>query len=133
MNLSLHLGMLGALEAGLIALVIGVLSYGLWHLIMRRAGGSTAQAIGWSMLTAVVIGAGIDIWNLFYLGVMKLESPMYARMALQKIHDPGSLGTRVVLEVTGAMVGVVIGWLLFSGGFHKETAAEEADGTPGSK
>lgn len=133
MNLSLHLGMLGALEAGLIALLIGVLAYGLWHLIMRRAGGSAGQTLGWSMLTAVVIAAGIDIWNLFYLGVMKLESPLYARMALQKIHDPESLGTRVVLEVTGAMVGVVIGWLLFSGGFHKEASTREAGETPGSE
>lgn len=126
MNLPLHLGLLGALEAGLIALLIGVLAYGLWHAIMRRAGGSNAQAIGWAMLTAVVIAAGIDAWNLFYLGVMKLESPLYARLALQKIHDPGSLGTRVVLEVLGAMLGVVVGWQLFSGGFHKEISTEAA-------
>lgn len=124
MNLPLHLGLLGALEAGLIALLVGVLVYGLWHQIMRRAGGSSGQAIGWAMLTAVVIAAGIDAWNLFYLGMMKLESPLYARLALQKIHDPESLGTRVVLEVLGAMTGVVIGWYLFSGGFHKEISAQ---------
>lgn len=120
MNLPLHIGLLGALEAGLIALLIGVLSYGLWHWIVRAFGGSTGHALGWAFVTAIVVGAGTDAWNLFYLGMMKLESPLYARLALQGIHDAGSVGTRVLLEITGAMVGVVIGWQLFTGGFREK-------------
>lgn len=118
MNLPLHLGFLGALEAGLIAMLVGVLAYALWHWLMRAFGGSVAQTIGWAGVTAVAVAGGIDAWNLFYLGIMKLESPLYARLALQGIHDPGSLGARVVMEVVGAMVGVVIGWRLFSDGFQ---------------
>ncbi|HYM87224.1 MAG TPA: hypothetical protein VET30_10910, partial [Pseudoxanthomonas sp.] len=97
MNLPLHLGLLGALEAGLIAVLVGLLAYALWRWIVRLAGGTVGHAIGWACVTAVAVAAGIDSWNLFYLSVVKLESPLYARLALQGIHDAGSLGTRVVL------------------------------------
>ena len=129
MNLPLHLGFLGALEAGLIAMLVGVLAYALWHWLMRTFGGTVAQTVGWAGLTAVVVAAGIDAWNLFYLGIMKLESPLYARLALQGIHDPGSLGARVVMEVTGALAGVVIGWRLFSSGFGKENVEDKGENT----
>ena len=62
----------------------------------------------------VLIGAGTDAWNLFYLGISRLESPLYARIALQGIHDPDGLGSRVVLEIAGALTGVVLGWQWFS-------------------
>lgn len=123
MNLPLHLGFLGAIEAGLIALLAGILSYGLWRWLMRRAGASIGHAIGWACVTAMVVAGGIDAWNLFYLGVMKLESPLYARLTLQSIHDAESLGARVVCEVAGAMCGVAIGWQLFSGGFREKSVS----------
>ena len=47
------------------------------------------------------------------LGISRLESPLYARLALKGIHDPDGLGARVVLEVAGALAGVVIGWQWF--------------------
>lgn len=112
MNLPLHLGWLGVLEATLIAFVAGVLCFAFWHWLCRRTGWGEARAIGWACVSAIVIAAGIDSWNLFYLGVAKLESPVYARIALAKIHDPDFLGTRVVLEWTGALAGVVLGWIL---------------------
>lgn len=65
-------------------------------------------------MIAVVASAGIDAWNLFYMGMMRLESPLYARLFLAGIHDPNELGSRVVLEVAGAIGGVALGWLLFS-------------------
>lgn len=114
MNLPLHYGFLGALEAGLIAFAIGVLCFLLWHWLCRRTGWSIGHAIGWACVTATLIGAGIDAWNLFYLGIMKLESPLYARLALQGIHDAESLGARVVCEVAGALSGVAMGWQWFS-------------------
>ena len=123
MNLPLHLGFLGAMEAGLIALLAGILSYGLWRWLMRRAGASVGHTIGWACVTAVVVAGGIDAWNLLYLGVMKLESPLYARLALQSIHDAESLGARVVCEVAGAMAGVAVGWQLFSGGFREKNVS----------
>jgi hypothetical protein len=114
MNLPLHFGLLGSLEAGLIALLIGLGVYWVSQSLCRRAGLSLGHAVGWACLAAVAIGAGWDIWNLFYTSIVRLESPLYARLALQSIHDPDQLGGRVVLEVAGALAGVALGWRLFS-------------------
>ena len=111
MNLPLHLGWAGALEAGLIALLVGALAYALFHVIGARSRWTPGHAIGWSCLVAVVVAAGIDIWHLFYMGVVKLESPVYARIALSKIHDPDGLGIRVLMEVLGALLGVTLAWM----------------------
>ena len=113
MNLPLHYGWLGVLEASLIALVVGALCFAFWRWLCRRAGWSEARAIGWSCVSAIAIAAGIDSWNLFYLGVVKLESPLYARIALSKMHDADFLGTRVFMEWSAALTGVVMGWALF--------------------
>lgn len=112
MNLPLHFGLLGALEAGLIALFVGLLAFAAFHALSVRLRWSPGHSIGWSCLAAVAIAAGLDIWNLFYLGVVRLESPVYARIALQSIHDPNGLGTRVVMEIAGAVAGVALGWVI---------------------
>ncbi|KAF1687374.1 hypothetical protein B1992_05225 [Pseudoxanthomonas broegbernensis] len=127
MNLSLHTGLLGALEAGLIAFLIGVAVYAGWAWVCRRAGLSIGQAVGWGAAIAVVVAAGIDTWNLFYLGVAKLESPLYARLALAGIHDADHLGARVLLEVIGSLCGTVLGWWLFSGRLGVDAAAADGD------
>ena len=114
MNLELHYGLLGSLEAALIALAIGFVVYFLWWQVCCRAALSPGHAIGWACLAAVAIGAGVDGWNMFHLGMVQLESPLYARLALAGIHDPDQLGTRVVLEVAGALAGVGLGWRAFS-------------------
>jgi len=129
MNLPLHFGFLGALEAGLIAFVIGLLVYAAWQAVCRALGWSIGHAIGWSCVFAVAIGGGVDAWNMFYLGMMKLESPLYARIALQAIHDPGSLGARVICELAGALSGVVMGWQWFSRGRSKENVLNDAEKT----
>lgn len=129
MNLPLHMGLLGVLEAGLIALLVGILSYGLCQLVVRAVEGSMGQALGWACLTAVLVAAGIDTWKLFSLGMMKLESPLYARLALQGIHDPAFLGTRVVVQVVAALTGVALGWLWFSRRWREESATVEQKGT----
>lgn len=113
MNLVLHDGLLGSLEAALIALAIGLVVSGVGWQVCRRAGLSQGHAIGWACLVAVAIAAGIDSWKLFYLGMVRLESPLYARLALSGIHDPDQLGTRVVLEWLGAVTGVGLGWWWF--------------------
>lgn len=114
MNLYLHMGLLGSFEAALIAFGIGLLAYALMHVVCRRAGGSRGHAIGSACLLAIAVGAGIDLWKMFYLSVMQFESPLYARIALADIHDPDQLGTRVVLELAGALCGVGVSSCAFS-------------------
>ena len=120
MNLPLHFGFLGALEAGLIALLVGVLAYALLQCVVRKLHGSVGHALGWGFVVAAAVSAGVDTWNLFYLGMVRLESPVYARLALQGIHDPDALGIRVVCEIIGAGVGVWLGWQWLSEGFRKK-------------
>ena len=48
------------------------------------------------------------------MGIVRLESPLYARLFLATIHDPNELGSRVVLEIAGALAGVALGWVMFS-------------------
>ena len=124
MNLPLHFGFLGAMEAGVIALLIGVLAFLFWRWLMRLTGGSIGHTLGWACVTAAIVAGGIDAWNLFYLSMMKMESPLYARLALQGIHDPESLGARVVCEFVGALTGVVTGWHWFSDGFREKSVSE---------
>lgn len=132
MNLPLHIGFLGAIEAGLVAFVVGLFAFALWHWLCIRLRWSMGRALGWACVTAVVIAAGLDAWNLFYLGMMRLESPLYARIALQGIHDPGSLGARVVCEFVGALVGVATGWYWFSGRMGDENVASKEKSGPSS-
>lgn len=122
MNLPLHFGLLGSLEAGLIALAVGFLVYALWQWLGRRLGWSEGQQLGGACLIAVAVSAGIDCWNLFYTSIVRLESPLYARIALASIHDPDELGSRVVLEVAGALSGVALAWVVF-----RARSSESAD------
>jgi len=124
MNLPLHFGLLGTLEAGLIALLVGLLVYALWHRLARALGWSAGHAIGWACVIAVVVSAGIDAWKLFYMGMVRLESPLYARLFLASIHDPNELGSRVVLEVAGALAGAALGWTIFSSRSGEKNASE---------
>lgn len=127
MNLTLHTGMLGALEAGLIAFAIGVLVFALWSWVCRRADLTAGHELGWSAALAVLLAAGIDTWHLFYLGMARLESPLYARLALAGIHDPDHLGLRVVLQILGALSGVLLGWWLLRG---RASGAPDGDDAP---
>lgn len=125
MNLPLHFGLLGSLEAGGIALLVGLLVYFLFHHLCRALRWTVGHALGWACGVSVVVSAGIDMWKLFYMGIVRLESPFYARLYLATVHDPNELGTRVVLEIIGALSGVALGWLLFSSrssGDSSETA-----------
>lgn len=127
MNLPLHFGLLGSLEAGLIALAVGFLIYALWHRLCHWLRWSEGHALGWACLIAVAVSAGIDCWNLFYTSIVRLESPLYARLALASIHDPNELGTRVVLEVAGALAGVAMGWVAFSSRSSENSGESDSD------
>ncbi|MET0289575.1 MAG: hypothetical protein ABW178_08105 [Pseudoxanthomonas sp.] len=112
MNLPLHYGLLGVLEASAIAFAIGLLVYLLMRWIGTRNQWSPGHIIGWAGMVAMAIAAGVDLWNMLYLGVVKLESPIYARLALQRIHDADSLAIRAFCEAlaAGAAVGCAASW-----------------------
>ncbi|MDA3912679.1 hypothetical protein [Oleiagrimonas sp.] len=115
MNLSfLGMGMVGVWEAALIALVAGLVLYGLLHaLIGKRAEWTAAREIGWAFLATLVTACGADLWHLVYMGIVPMESPVTIQRILSGIHDPDYLGTRVVFEIVAASFGVMLGWLLF--------------------
>ena len=95
--------------------------YFLWSRLCRLLHWSMGHAIGWACVISVVASAGIDAWKLFYMGIVRLESPLYARLFLATIHDPNELGSRVVLEIAGALAGVALGWVLFSSRSSEKT------------
>ena len=115
MNLALHMGWAGALEAGALAFLIGLVAYALWHPLARRLQWPEGRAIGWAGFSALVLGAGIDLWHLFSLFFVNPGSPAYVQQALAGIHDPDGLGTRVVMEIAGALCGVLLAWIVFEG------------------
>jgi len=114
MNLSfLGYGMAGVFEAGLIALIVGLVVFALVHgLLWRRMHWSDAHEIAWSWLLAVAIGAGADTWQLFHMSVIPLQSPVTIRRILAGIHDPDYLSTRVFMEIAAVSLGVMLGWWL---------------------
>jgi hypothetical protein len=103
-------GMLGALEAGVIALVIGALICMAGHRIGRHIGWKQGTEIGVALVITLFVAAGVDAWDLFHLSIVRMESPFVIQRTLEAIHDPAYLGTRVVFEFVGAMVGVMMGW-----------------------
>jgi len=113
MNLALHSGWLGALEAGAIAFAIGLLAYLLSHVIARALRWPEGHAIGWAAFAGVAIGGGIDLWHLFSLFFVNPGSPARVQLALAGIHDPAGLGMRVVMEIVGACSGALVGWMAF--------------------
>ena len=61
-------------------MLVGLLVYFLWSQLCRLLHWTAGHAIGWSCVIAVIISAGIDAWKLFYMGIVRLESPLYARI-----------------------------------------------------
>jgi hypothetical protein len=108
----LHGGVLGALESALLAALVGAVAACCADVAGRRGGWRTGTEIGVALLIALVLGAGVDAWHLFRLGIVRLEYPFGIGRTLDAIHDPDSLGLRVVLEFAGAVIGVMAGWWL---------------------
>lgn len=108
-------GWLGALEAGAIALVLGVLALMLIHWRTRRELSHGAQ-LAWAYLLAIALGASGDLWDLFYFSYARLQSLALLRIKLAAVHDPDGLGMRVLAELVGAALGVGLGWMVCRSG-----------------
>lgn len=119
-------GFVGAFEAGLISVLAGALLFVLFH----RLGGCNRRAygaqIGWSFLLASVLTASGDLWNLLYFNYSAgLQSLSLLRAKLADVHDPDSMGLRVVFELLGVMLGIYIGWVLCGG--HRVVKEEHSE------
>jgi hypothetical protein len=108
----LSTGVSGAMQAGGIALLLGVLLSALTHALAPRFGWREGSAIGVAFALTLGLAAGNDAWTLLYLSIVRMESPFVIQRTLGAIHDPAWLGTRVVFEFAGCALGVMLGWYL---------------------
>ncbi len=116
-------GIIGGLQAGLISLLAALLLFLLFHWLGRRNGWSYGPQIGWSFLLASVLTVSGDLWNLFYFNYAQLQSLELLRAKLALVHDPESLGLRVLCELLGVVLGIYLGWALCSGDWRHRFGA----------
>ncbi|GAA0252838.1 hypothetical protein [Rhodanobacter caeni] len=105
-------GIVGGLQAGSIAAVAAALLFGFFHWLGRRHGWSHGPQIGWTFLSATLLTASGDLWNLFYFNYAQLQSLQLLKAKLAMVHDPDGIGIRVLCEFVGVGVGIAVGWLL---------------------
>lgn len=109
-------GFVGGFESGLISAAAGALMFVLFHRIGRRNHWGYGPQIGWSFLVACVLTASGDLWDLLYFNYSAgLQSMSLLRAKLAEVHDPDSMGLRVVCELLGVVAGIYIGWVLCGG------------------
>ena len=73
-------------------LLAGLLGYGLLQWIVRKLQGSVGHALGWGFVVAAVASAGIDAWNLFYLGVALILGVVFLDPLLARRQRPAAAG-----------------------------------------
>lgn len=105
-------GIVGALEAGLIALVVGLIAFIVLRLAGRSQGWSVGLEISWAAVIGVILAGGNDLWNLFYFNYGRLQSLQLLRARLAEVHDADNIGMRVLFEFVGVGIGIYLGWLL---------------------
>lgn len=112
-------GIIGALETGGIALLVGFILYALVRAFGKSNGWSHGKDLSVAFAVTVLLAAGQDLWDLFYFNFVPIQSPTLIRLKLAAVHDPDSIGLRVSFELMGALIGVCLGWAIFSGGFKQ--------------
>lgn len=112
-------GMVGALQMAGIAVGLGIVAYGVCFLLGRGQGAREGVLIAWAWLAATVLSGFADIWDLVYFNVAPIRSLQLLQLKLAQVHDPNSIGLRVLFEMLGATVGVAVGWAIFSARYHR--------------
>lgn len=113
-------GFVGGIEAGLISALAGLLLFGVFHWLGRRNGWSLGPQIGWSLLLTTILTASGDLSDLFYFNYAPLQSVPLLKLKLAQVHDPDSIGLRVVFELVGIALGIYVGWALCSRNGHSD-------------
>src|SRR3546814_17608264 len=105
MNLPLHTGWLGALEAGALAFMIGLFAYLASHFLARALRWPEGHAIGSAAFAAGASGAGIDLWHLLSLFFCNPGSPAPRQLAPAGLSAPSAtIGQPTVRERLGGSV-----------------------------
>jgi hypothetical protein len=107
-------GFVGGIEAGLISALAGLLLFGVFHWLGRRNDWSLGPQVGWSLLLTTILTASGDLSDLFYFNYAPLQSVPLLKLKLAQVHDPDSIGLRVVFELVGVALGIYVGWVLCS-------------------
>ena len=108
-------GMLGGLEAGLIVAVVVFLIYGLLRWLGRKGEPrNQAATLCAAAALGLLLGAGGDLWDSFYLNYAPMQSIALIQARLAEVHDPDGLGLRVFFDLLGAAIGAYLGWLVFA-------------------
>jgi hypothetical protein len=93
-----------------------LLLFGVFHWLGRRNGWSFGPQIGWSFLLSTILTASGDLSDLFYFNYAPLQSLPLLKLKLTQVHDPDSIGLRVVCELLGVALGIYVGWVVCNGG-----------------
>ncbi|TBR40508.1 MULTISPECIES: hypothetical protein [Dyella] len=105
-------GLVGGLQAGAIATVVGLLAYLMFNWIGGRSDWGQGARIGWSYLLGLMISGSGDMWDMFYFNYARLQSLQLLKAKLAQVHDPDGIGTRVFFELMGVALGIYIGWVI---------------------
>ena len=116
-------GIIGALETGGIALLVGFILYALVRAFGKSNGWSHGKDLSVAFALSVLLAAGQDLWDLFYFNFVPIQSPTLIRLKLAAVHDPDAIGLRVFFDIVGALIGACIGWAMFSSGGLKRLLA----------
>jgi hypothetical protein len=66
-----------------------------------------------------LLTASGDMWDLFYFNYGQLQSLQLLKAKLAEVHDPESIGIRVLCELLGMAVGIYAGWAICSGDWRR--------------
>jgi hypothetical protein len=85
----------------------------------RRNGWSYGPQMSWAFLLTTLLTASGDLSDLFYFNYAQLQSLQLLKAELASVHDPDGIGTRVALELFGAVLGVYVGWVLCNSSWYR--------------